>query len=261
MGKSVGRAKIRIFARQSTTLKTFKNIKQLTLEMLSFSDLKDWALEIKFPDEITTSIEFPIFKTSLDKLKTTSFPRLNVSFRELVNQLYKETPSLTLTGKNSNLYLMGEKIEVVIFPNGEGLMFPKPKGEGKRLTEKDLQNLSRDVNFLIGSILGNLKISDKKLKTELSMHFIKKGIFIEHFNVKMNAAFVSELGIEKVRELSFTCKEKKEDSEIEIMYDFEHNDDDNVKIVQSMERVFVPVSIGDTIDEGISKLNEIINGW
>lgn len=229
--------------------------------MLNFSDIKDWSIKIRFPEEITKPIEYPMFKASLDKLKTTSFPRLNVSFRELVNQLYKESPSITMVGKNSHFYLMGEKIEVVIFPNGERLISPDPKGGGKKLTENELQNISRDVNFLIGSILGNLNISDRKLKIELSMHFAKKGIFEEYFNAKMDPTFMSSLGIEKVRELSFTCKEKKEDSEMETKYYFEHDDDDNVKIVQSMERIFAPVSIRDTIDEGISNLNKIIKEW
>ncbi len=230
--------------------------------MLETDDLSRISVEIKFPSEFKIEATTPFHKLSLDKMTVRSFPNISISTRGLVDKLLKDLPYITLMGKGATFTIDHEGMDFTISPKGNGILFLNGDDKEKEFSRKDYDKISGDANYLVGSILGSLNLSDKELQIVIRLEFSKKGTFKKTFIDKINKNEFKSVHLKDVPQISFSVEDKEEEtSNSEVVYHFVRGETDEITAVMKYTKVFSPVDISSTIEKFLGNINSILKDW
>ena len=229
--------------------------------MLEIDDLNEINVEIKFPGEFKIEATTPFHKLSLDKITVRSFPNISITTRGVMDKLLKDLPYISLMG-DGTFTIDHDGIDITISPKGGGIFFLNDNDKKKKFSSKDYEKIGGDANYLVGSILGSLNLSDKELSTIIRLEFSKKGVFKKTFTSKVNKNGFKSVHLKEVLQISFSVEDKEEKTDnTEVVYHFESGDTDEITAVKKFTKVFSPVDISGTIDKFLRNLNSILKYW
>lgn len=230
--------------------------------MLDVNDLREIGIAIKFPSEFKVESTNTLQKLSIDKINVRSFPNINISPRRLVDKLLEDLPYISLMGKGGIFSLDNEGIDVTISPKNDKTYFLDNDNKKKEFSRSDYERIGSDINYLVGSILGTLNLSDKALSTEVRFEFSKKDIFKKSFSNKIKREEFKGVALKDVQRISFSVEDKEEKTDnTEVIYHFERGDNDEVVVIKKSKKVFSPLDIMETIERFLGNLNGILKRW
>jgi hypothetical protein len=230
--------------------------------MLKIEDLNKISVEINFPSDFKVEATTPFHKLSLDKITVGSFPHISITTRGIVDKLLKDLPYISLMGRNSTFTIDHDGIDVTISPKGGGIFSLDGDDDEKKFSSRDYEKISGDANYLFGSILGSLNLSDKVLQTTIRLEFSKKGIFKKSFTSKINKNEFKSVNLKDVPQISFSVEDREEkSSKTEVVYEFLREDLDEINVIKKFTKVFSPVDISGTIDKFLGNLNSVLKDW
>ncbi len=231
--------------------------------MLELSDLQELELEIKFPSDLKNDFYKFSSGLSLDKILVNSFPTVSISARKILDKFKEEFPYISLFGNHGIFTLGQDNIEVsVTRHNDRFLLTNADTKKDEDLGKVNLASLGSDINYLIGSILGSLNLSDKALKTEIRLEFSKDNIFKKPFVEKINKETLKKLSIKDVPRISLTVEDSdKTHKNGVVIYDFVRSESEEIKVIEKFEKVFSPLDIPILVEKFIRELNKVLEGW
>lgn len=230
--------------------------------MLKIGDLNEINVEIKFPGEFKIEATTPFHKLSLDKMTVRSFPNISITTRGMLDKLLKDLPYISLMGEGGTFTIDHDGIDITISPKRHGIFFLNGDDKKKRFSTEDYEKIGGDANYLVGSILGALNLSDKELSTIIRLEFSKKGVFKKTFTSKINKNEFKSVHLKDVIQISFSVEDEEEKTEgTEVFYYFERGDPDEITVVKKFTKVFSPVDITGTINKFLKNLNSILKSW
>ena len=131
----------------------------------------------------------------------------------------------------------------------------------KLISDRELESLNIDINYLSGSFLGVLGLSSQIMNIENAFNFKKEGIFNGNFNNKVKEDFLKKSNVEEVWGISFKRKDRDEKLSTEFTYEFERNDTDKVKVIQRMSKTISPFDLTLIIDRTLKDINKELSEW
>ena len=175
--------------------------------------------------------------------------------------MLKNFPYISLMG-DGTFTIDHDGIDITISPRGDSIFFLNGNDKKKKFTIEDYEKIGGDANYLVGSILGALNLSDKELTTIISLEFLKKGVFKKTFTSKVNKNGFKSVHLKEVLQISFSVEDKEEKTDnTEVVYHFESGDTDEITAVKKSTKVFSPLDISGTINKFLRDLNSILMGW
>ncbi|MFG1414685.1 MAG: hypothetical protein AAE986_00795 [Thermoplasmataceae archaeon] len=223
--------------------------------------MTDMSVEVTFPKEFKMNLGAEILKMPLEKIKTNSFNSAEIPFGRLVNDIFSDIPIASLRGKYGMFQLRRKRLTMVLFLKG-GLVRPSSvKKVQKFISDKELRALNVDANYLYGSVLGTLGLSNQIMKIEINSNFEKKGIFSNNFNNKVKDDFLKKNELDEVWGISFRRRLKGDKLSTEFTYEFEHKDIDEVRVTESRKTLFSPFDLASIIDETLKDINKKLSEW
>lgn len=219
-------------------------------------------IEISFPKDLNLDKGDGILNMPIEKIKTNSFGSAQFFFKSFIKDIFFELPIISFHSKHGEIELKARSLNLEISPyGGRGDLVSSKNKNRKLISEKDLDSLNIDSNYLFTSILGSLGLLDKKVKTKIILHFEKLGIFKGSFNDKVHEDFLKQNSADEVFAISFKRKIVFNKLETELKFEFERNDKDEIRVTEQAEMTFSPFNTSSIIERKLKEINEILEGW
>ena len=121
--------------------------------MIEFKDMEDMSVKVSFPKDFKLDIGTNVLKMPLEKIKTESFSSADIPFGRLLNDFFSDIPLVSLRGKYGFFELTRKNLRMFLFPKGESSMVNPNRKPQKLISDRELESLNIDINYLSGSFL------------------------------------------------------------------------------------------------------------
>lgn len=230
--------------------------------VIDFKEIVEVSIRISLPKRITGESSNPFDDITIGGIKTNSFPNVDLLSKRFRKEIYKvleDVPYIRFSGSNGSVGVDNKEIRFTSGSLTSDNLEGKLESDKIPLSKEQINKIELDSTFLITSFLGKLGLTGQKLNITKVVRFRRVNLFPPNLIQKFNKEFVQKNNINDIKEITISRKEKINDLEANVEYNFykgESTDGLGVKI--TVETIFTPISIEDLITQ-VSKMVDSIS--
>lgn len=229
--------------------------------MLSLDNVNRIEIIIKLPEESSIQKKISELDIPINKIKTKTFPNVNIRYAEIANALLAELPIIGMRGKYAFMNVNYNGMSFSIDMKNTMPHISKSRSR-KSISEDEFETAVADINYMSGLVIGSLNLINKRIKREIEISVEKDGLFKDSFKDKIDKKFVNSLEIMDVNEIDFTRYEDKgKDSKMKIEYSFRKGKSDRIDVKEVLEGNFSPMDIKGLVNTRLQDLNHLLEKW